>query len=915
MSKNYKIDNDFIAFVTTHSPYLTRLIENYPYIIEEINTHGWRKVFSDIINRIKDIDVKTTSKSQLMSALRIAKSEASLLIALADISEEWDLKKTTNSLSDFADLVIKKSLETLLFQKAKDKMLKSSDINESGFIVVAAGKLGGHELNYSSDIDLIVLYDHENQNYIGSQNIKQFYINITQELVSIIQQLTGDGYVFRVDLRLRPDPYSTPVAVMIKSAEIYYENVGQNWERAAMIKARFVAGDANLGKIYMKFISKFVWRKYLDFEAIKDIHSIKRQIESNAKFSPENLLGYNIKLGKGGIREIEFFTQVQQLVWGGRESELRSRETCETLRTLEKLGRLQIGSSVELIEAYEFYRDIEHRLQMLADEATHDLPNTDEALESFAVFMGFEDRKEFSTFLREKLTLVQKFYAKLFIDSPSLGAEGNLVFTGVSNDPETLITLAKMGFEKPEIICEIMRGWHHGRRRATRLKRVREILTEITPQLLNIIANSSNPDVAFSKFDNFLNELPSGVQIFSLFNDRPQLIELFVEIMGNSPWLAENFSRSPALVAKILSSNFKDELEDINILAQILAANLEQSQDEDEYLKILRRWKHDIEFQVGIRLLKGYVSHKEASKYLSQIAEIVVEEVLDVSRENIKGQISIIAMGRLGEGQLTFGSDLDLVFVYSSLENESSQNYVKVAQKFTKIMTSISTDGILYNVDTRLRPSGNQGAMATPLKSYEKYYLESAWSWEFMALTKARAVAGDKALSNKITKIIKSFLMRERDAKKLSADMFEMRKKVAKQFSTKNPWDIKYAIGGLFEVEFIIQFFKLTRSHEYPNLLKMSQKNFWDILKKDQILSNKQVDELFEAFRFLQDVQSMVRLISQTGFDVSHASANQKRLLTQNFGEKNFDDLQKKLFDTQKTVNDNFNKIFNGEKI
>ena len=913
MAKKYIITPDFLGFVTTHSPYITKLAQNYQHIIEEINASGWEKTFQRILRRLSNIDPKAIKKNDLMTSLRIAKSEASLLIGLADVSEKWDLKKTTNSLSELADLVISKSVEFLINDRAKNKFLKSSDINKSGFIVIAAGKLGGFELNYSSDIDLIILYEQENKNYIGSQNIKQFYINMTQELVNIIQQFTADGYVFRVDLRLRPDPFSTPIAVTTKSAEVYYENVGQNWERAAMIKARFVTGDKNLGEKYMRFMSKFVWRKYLDFEAINDIHSIKRQIESNSDFSPKDLLGYNIKLGKGGIREVEFFAQVQQLVWGGRQDSLRSNETCKTLRTLEELGKIKKGSADELIEAYELYRDIEHRLQMRTDEATHELPTNKEDLQDFAVFMGFKNADEFSKDLRKKLSLVQKYYSELFVDAPSLGAEGNLVFTGVSDDPETLITLAKMGFKDPSKICEIMRGWHHGRRRATRLKRVREILTEITPLLLRTIAESNNPDIAFSKFDKFLSDLPSGVQIFSLFNEQPELTKLFVEIMGNSPWLAENFSRSPALVTKILSSNFKSPLKDLEGFKTILEKDLKKSTDNDEYLKILRRWKHDIEFQIGIRLLKSYTSHEEASNHLSHVAEIIIGKIMDITITDIQGEICVIAMGKLGEKQLTFGSDLDLVVVYQAAKDEPQKPYTKVVQNFTKYISSMSEDGALYTVDTRLRPSGDQGAAASSLASYEKYYQESAWSWEFMALTKARPIFGDSKLTKKVSKIIQTFLTRKRDKENLAKDMFEMRQKVSQQFSSENPWDLKYATGGLFEIEFIIQFFKLTESHEEPKLLEVHKEEFWKILKKNKTLSNKVADELSEALRFLLDMQSTIRLISQTGFDASTASNNQKRLLVNNFNEKDFDSIEKKLLDTQKIVNRNFNKIFEGE--
>ena len=913
-SEDY-VPQDVIMATFGNSTYLSQLMTRQKDFVCDVFKRGYRQCFDEVIAEIENFDVTESNQNEIMSYLRVMKQKISLLIAVADITNKWNLEEVTGALSDFADIAIQKTLEFLIYSKTRDNLFADFSLEDSGLIIMAVGKLGGRELNYSSDVDLVALYDAEQSNYSGTIPAKEFFIGLTRDMVHILQQRTADGYVFRVDLRLRPDPYPTAIAVSTNSAEVYYENVGQNWERAAMIKARFVAGDESVAQDYLQFLGSFIWRKYLDFEAIEDIHSIKRQIDSNTDFKPDTLLGYNIKLGKGGIREIEFFAQVQQLIWGGRNELLRGKSTCPVLLELEKEKHITKQAAQDLIHAYEFYRNIEHRLQMVADEQSHTLPLQREEFDNFTIFMGYDSPQEFSTDLRKNLALVQGYYARLFTESPSLGASGNLVFTGVSNDPETLLTIGKMGFKNAERVCEIIRGWHHGRRRATRFKRVREILTELTPNILESFAKSSEPDIAFVKFDDFLTTLPSGVQLFSLFETKPELIDLIAEIMGNSPWLAQNFSRSPGLVTRILSSDFYSDFPDSASLLESIELALSHGKTFEEKMKIIHRWKHDMEFQVGIRLLKNLVPKKEAGVHLSNIADIVVSNVLSLVKKrhqsDIKGEIAIVALGKLGNYELMFGSDLDLVFVYSSNDANASSYFLKIAQDFNSEINTLTEDGVLYNVDTRLRPSGAQGSLATSYKAFQKYYNDAAWSWEYMALTKARTIAGDKNLQKELSDYIFSVLTQERDKKKFAKDIWDMRGKIAQSFTDANPWDLKYAKGGFFEIEFIIQYFRLTESRRFAEILELNNKTFWHVLKSESVISNHMGNELEESYGFLRDLQSITRLLSQVGFDPEHATQAQKNIIAQSFGENDFDRIAKRLLDTENIINKYFNNIFN----
>lgn len=904
-----------------NSPYLSRLAGSEKEFLEGIKRDGFIAKFKELTSELINYDVSKASKKDLMSYLRTRKNRSALLIALADITNDWNLKQITGALSEFADLSLKLAVAYLLHERLQQKLLKSSSPDESGFIVLAVGKLGGHELNYSSDIDLVVLYDPEHSNYIGKLSPKEFFIRLTNELVEIMSQRTGDGYVFRTDLRLRPDPYSTPVAVSTHAAQVYYENVGQNWERAAMIKARFSAGDKSVADKYLEFLGTYIWRKYLDFNALEDIRSIKRQIDSRVDYKPGELLGYNIKTGKGGIREIEFFVQVQQLIWGGREEALRVNTTCDGLQKLAQIGHIKKEAAEELTKAYEFYRKIEHRLQMVNDEHTHSLPNNEKAFEDFTKFLGYDNAGTFKNELATSLALVQKHYAKLFEESSTLSASkgGNLVFTGVSSDPETLLSISKMGFKDPEKVSEIIRGWHHGRRRATRFRRVREILTELIPHILKSFADSSNPDEAFSKFDDFLGQIPSGVQLFTLFESNTKLIDLLAEIMGNSPWLAQNLARSPALVIRILTTDFSSKFPRIWDLRENLNKAMEFGKDFEEKMKIIRRWKHDMEFQVGIRLLKNIATHEYSAWNISDIAEVVIEAVFNLVREqepqNHKGQIAILAMGKLGVRELTFGSDLDLVFVYDARAQEASSYYTKLVTRFITAMTTLSRDGNLYNVDTRLRPMGEKGPLAAAIETYEKYYNEAAWNWEMMALTKARVILSEEKLRKKLEAIISKNLTREFDKQTLITDIAKMREKIAESHDDKNIWDVKYARGGIFDMEFIFAYYLLTEGHKHSDILTVNfeDKNIASVLHSKKILSSTAADDLSTSFKFLRNVQSAIRLTTQGSFKESEASENQKQMMTNSLGATKFEELKNKLISTENLVQKYYKEIFHGK--
>ena len=543
------------------SPYLTALITRHPaYLQAALNTPPDQHL-ETLRDNLNAATTAAANQNEVMQHLRRFKAEAALTIALADIGNYWDIDDVIRWVTFTADEALIAAVD-YLFREAAEKgdylpETAQNPTHNCGYIVLAMGKHGAHELNYSSDIDLIILFDKERIRFADHIEPRSYLVRLTQKLIKLMQEITADGYVFRMDLRLRPDPGATQIALSTEAAFAYYESFGQNWERAAMIKARPVAGDIAAGEAFLEDLAPYIWRKYLDFAAIGDIHAMKRQIHSFKGHGSIAILGHDLKLGRGGIREIEFFAQTQQLIAGGRQYDLRSRQTQVTLRRLADHQWIKPEVCNDLIEAYKFLRRLEHRVQMVNDEQTHKLPADQQGLEAIARFAGFETADTFSSALKTVLETVQHHYEDLFEDDPSLASTcGSLVFVGDTHHPGTINTLSKLGFNDPGAAIDMIKAWHYGRYAATRTPRAREMLTRFQPILLEAIAKTSQPDRALATFDTFLKDLPAGVQLFSLLSSNPNLMRLIADIMGTAPSLARILARRTRLLDAVLDPTF-----------------------------------------------------------------------------------------------------------------------------------------------------------------------------------------------------------------------------------------------------------------------------------------------------------------------------------------------------------------------
>jgi glutamate-ammonia-ligase adenylyltransferase len=889
-----------------NSPFLTQCCLQEPRFLQQVLRDGPDDTFAELVGALNRQsrafdEAVLADRGGIASQMRIARRRAALLVAVADIAGVWTLEQVTGALSDFAEAALGLAVRHLLAAAARAGEIALADHDDCergcGLIVLGMGKLGARELNYSSDIDLILLFDRDIVRYIGKSSDQQFFARLARDLVKLIEERTAQGYVFRTDLRLRPDPASTPPAVAVDAALGYYESTGQNWERAALIKARPVAGDRAAGAAFLAALRPFLWRKHLDFAAIQDIHSIKRQINAHRGGRTIAIAGHNIKLGRGGIREIEFFVQTQQLIWGGRLPELRVAPTCEALRALARLGRLQSAVAEELIVAYGFLRRVEHRLQMVDDAQTHTLPADDAGLRRIAVFLGFATEGDFAAELRRTLLLVEKHYAELFEEAPSLSDLGNLVFTGFEDDPETLATLARLGFAEPGAVAAAVRGWHHGRYRATRSQRAREILTELAPGLLKAFGATANPDAAFQHFDRFLGKLPAGVQFFSLLHSNPALLALLAEIMGGAPRLAEQLARHPILLDSVLSDDFFGPLPQAEALAAELARLIQRARDYSEILDLARRWTNDRKFQIGVNLLRGLIDGDTAGAAFADLADAVIAGLLpEVAREFARqhgavpgGEFAVIGLGKLGGREMTVTSDLDLILVYDAPEKiEGSDGirplpvatyYARLSQRLINALTAMTGEGLLYEVDMRLRPSGSSGPIASSFAAFRRYHDELAWTWEHMALTRARPGAGSAALRERVMALTGEVLHRKRDADRLVVDVAEMRERIAAQHPNPSFWDIKHRPGGLIDAEFIAQYLMLRWAAEGREIVRANTSAAFAALADAGCIDLGTAQDLIAALRLWRRVQSILKLVLDGDLDEASATPALKAVL------------------------------------
>ncbi len=919
--------------IAAYSPYVWKLASADPRRLLALLTSEPERHLDALFAQTRQSVASATGEHDIMRLLRRMKAEAALLIAMTDIGGVWPMMQVTRALTELADRSVQFAVRFLLNDAVQRGKLNPPDPaapeEGSGYIVLGMGKMGAFELNYSSDIDLIVFFDPAAPGIAPGVEAQALYIRITRALVKLLQHREADEYVFRVDVRLRPDPASTHIAISTPAAIEYYETRGQTWERSALIKARQCAGDFAAGEALLQELSPFVWRKSMDFAALADIHAMKRKIHAYKGHGEIAVAGHNIKLGRGGIREIEFFAQTQQLIAGGRHSNLRDRSTLATLHALAQDGWITADAARELEAAYLFLRKVEHRLQMVADEQTHTLPAEADELERFSQFLGYAGTQAFAEALVPQLRIVQNHYSRLFEQALERTSQAPLAFPADRDDPETLDRLVEMGFRQPLEVSALVRRWLSGSYPALRGEFARERLHELLPLLFEHFARSDSRDSIVPVFDRFLAHLhaPSGASLLSLLRQNPEFLSLILLILGTAPRLADTLAHHPQVLDALIDPAFFGELPDRPTLEAELARTLAEASAYEDFLDRLRLFGQEHMFLIGARILSGTVFAGQAGEAFATLADVMIgalhratEDRFIEAHGRVAGQnTAILAMGKLGGYEMTATSDLDLIVVYDFDEQNpqsdgqrplyGAQYFARLTQRVISALTAQTNYGALYQVDMRLRPSGRSGPVATQIDAFKSYQETEAWTWEHMALTRARVVSGDAGFAARVAAVIRGILCTPRDAAAIAGDAFEMRQAIAKEKGEADRWDLKYAAGGLIDLEFIAQYLQLAHAAQHPEILDTSTARVLDKAARLGLLSGEDGDVLRPAARLYHDLSQILRLCLSGPFDPKTAGAGLLGLLTRAADVPDFATLEAHLAETQVRVRQSLLRI------
>ena len=891
---------ELLAGTAGCSPFLKTLMEREADWLREALA-GTPEAAMDAVLALGPMGVAETG-----SALRRAKRRVALLAALADLGGVWQLEEVTGALTRLADLGVQRALACHLAEEIRRGKIPGAvpgdEETGAGMVAFAMGKMGAFELNYSSDIDLICLFDQDRFAPDDAHEARAAFIRATRKAAAMLNDHTGEGYVFRTDLRLRPDASVTPVCISMEAAERYYESLGRTWERAAWIKARPCAGDLAAGERFIATLRPFVWRRHLDFAAIRDAHDMIRRIREHKRLGGAlSLEAHNLKLGQGGIREIEFFTQTRQLIAGGRDPGLRQRDTMGGLAALAAKGWVPGAVAEALAQHYRDHREIEHRLQMVGDAQTQILPNTPEGWDRLARFQGEGDTARYRAQLRERLIEVSALTEDLF--QPGEGAR----------------------VEAPDLSKQqqgIVSGWRAYP--CLRSTRAQDIFTRLQPELLTRLLAAPQPDAAILGFDRFLSGLPAGVQLFSLFEANPTLIELLVDILTTAPVLGQYLARNAGVFDAVIGGGFFAPWPGAAALKADLAARLDALGDYERRLDGARIWLKEWHFRVGVHHLRGLIDAFEAATQFAQLADAVVAGVwphvaADFARKHGpapgRGAV-VLGMGSLGAGRLNAASDLDLIVIYDPAGQEMSEGsrplatrpyYARLTQALVTALSAPMAQGRLYEVDMRLRPSGRQGPVATSIDAFRAYQRDEAWTWEHLALTRARVVAGASDLADDVETCRLTLLAEKAGGAMVAQDVAEMRARLRAAKPGHGALEAKDGAGRLQDIELLAQMLALQSASGVRRVEGQISAG-----KRSGRISAVEETALLAAYRLLWRVQCCLRQLGDRVTDPAALGEGARRFLLRETGVESVDALVEKLAEASEVAEGGIDRVLGG---
>ena len=884
---------DAIARVQANSPFLSGLIDRNADLMPMIQAGDFDAALASALAR---------NAQSVGTALRKQRQGVALVTAIADLSGIWDLTRVTHILSDFADHALDQAIAAAIEERVPGAP-------NQGFAVIALGKHGGRELNYSSDIDPIFLFDPKTLPHRERDDVAEAAVRYGRRVIELLSALDGDGYVFRVDMRLRPSPEVSPIVLPVEAAIGYYESSALAWEQAAFIRSRVSSGDRALGDYFLKAIVPFIWRKSLDFGQLKNITAMTAQIRDHYAKGQAMGLGFDLKRGHGGIRECEFFAQAHQLIHGGRDPMLRVADTRAALTALAAAGPISAQEAETLSSAYTQLRMFEHRLQMHSDRQTHEIPANRDTADAVARLHGLYDADALIAAIAPITALVAAIYDRM-VDAG--GSEGpRLAEEGLPLEEQ----LTDLGFADPAAVMQRLARWRSGKIRAIRSPSARDAFEAVLPAIMAALAQAPDSDRAIARFDNMIEGMPSAINIFRLLEARPGLVQLVADILSYAPTLADDLGRQSRYLDALIDTSAMHLPGDVSALQDAMQRRIGNA-DYQSTLDIVRDYVGEKRFALGVQLIEGrsdalaiaqaYAHLAEAS--LQTLTTATVAEFEKAHGKIAGGELIILALGRLGGEALTHASDLDIILLFTGdhlAESDgpralgATQYFNRLAQRVIAAMSVATASGALYEIDTRLRPSGADGLLCASVKSFDQYQRENAWTWEHMALTRARVLFGSVGARTFVAEIIRDVLHTPRDGDKLRHDIAKMRKDMAAHKPPKGVLDVKLLPGGLVDMEFIIHALQL----ETHDGMKPQLGPAIDAL----VAAGRLQADFAKAFALMARLLVMVRLIAP---DCAAPPEAAQLLIAHSLGFDDWDGLTRALRDYRGVVMDQWHKLF-----
>jgi glutamate-ammonia-ligase adenylyltransferase len=913
----------------------------------------------------------------LKTGLRIFKAQEMLRIGGRDLCRLAELEEVTDELSSLAAATLQRAYEVCSIQLQLEYGAPIIDSGEeepgqiAEFTILGMGKFGGCELNFSSDIDLIYFYSSDRGQTAGVDDpirgkrnritLHQYFVKLSGLITQAIGQATEDGFVFRVDLRLRPEGNSGEMANSLAAGEIYYESWGQSWERSAMLKARPVAGSKPLGEQLLKRLEPFIYRRHLDYAMIDDIKIMKQKIDHSMTREKEGEA--NLKLGYGGIREIEFFIQALQLTNAGKNPRLRERNSLKALQVLCEESLVTTEERDNLSAAYRFLREAEHRIQVVNEQQTHNLPSRAEELKALARRCGFEDSEPFMVALEQHRANVSAVFRDLFYtseeDLPSkLSSEVAFLFDANSDPDLCLDILEEKGFRPPEPAYESLNLLRQGGTKGYLTERARRQLDRIAPLLFQEVMNCPDPPMALANMEKFLEACRRARgTYYALLAENPEIIKVLVSLFATSQFLSRNFIQHPEVLDSLVSKSYARNVKEPEDLTEELSGHLGNSAYYEDKLNTLRRFRNEEFLRIALNDIYGNTPQGQTTRQLSLIADVCLQQALDIAREELlerygmpfcqdndgnpcEAGFAIVGLGKLGGMELNYHSDLDIIFIYEGdgktrpvegtdperFRPQTNQQYfVRLAQRIISVLTLITQEGHVYEIDTRLRPSGNQGPLVSSLPAYREYHESTAAPWERQALIKARVVTGSPELAAHYDALTAEIVYERPLPDNLAEEILRVRQRMETEIGKENETqrNIKTGRGGMVDVEFIAQYLLLLHGREKPSLRCSNTVEALYNLQTEGLISDKDYENLVTGYKFLRRLENKLRLVHDQSVNELSAAPTYLTKLARHLGYDNssggYDDssgrpeqlLLKEYASTTKTIRETFSRILN----